>query len=524
MKQVYQTGEEETESVTTKEVKDIIKNLKNKAPEPDRIPVEKKLASRSNKMRLYSVHLEGGPSAEFPFAEVTEDKRRTTQESACDAQIRENDGTHSEVIQLHTIGNKKEDGEDSGRASRIIGRNVLNTLQAAKEKLERDVSVPEGVSVAIDELLDAVIRLHIRCKIYSMLNEVALKLLQTLDSQRNSLTGEEQRWPHWVLRRANFSTVQEFKPISFGIVDTIENIEVDTPLISVKDRPPTPVPSLTELVEAIFEDPMLTTEEEIMQDFIHEKTKIKKTLRKMAKHLYRAIIFMPDHILDANKRKFIRRQFSRSSQREDDLDEVVHRLTDAMLSHEDDELMNNEAMQFAIDFLFKDFMQQTYFPESKSREFSKSGREKSKSVTIFPPPDKDKREPRQSLVETVACRRTGRLDIPVSVSYPGNLKDTAMTDSKYCLLDPTKGNLKDTTVTDSRYCLLDPTKGNLKDTTMTDSKYCLLQPTKEQRIVKVSKSIITNFEDDLSDNSCSENTLDDDDGDSMNGVEAFENV
>nr|CAD7443006.1 unnamed protein product [Timema bartmani] len=338
----------------------------------------------------------------------------------------EDDEAHPEAIQLH-IGNKKEDGEDSGRVSGIIGRrdgckckqqklafntldyinflmelppvgfptplsvaDVLDILQAAKEKLERDVSVPEGVSVAIDELLDAVIRLHIRCKMCSMLNEVALKLLQTLDSERDSLTGEEHRWPHWIVRHAKSSTMQECKPLSFGVVDTIEKIEVDTPLTSVKDRPPTPVPSLTELVEAIFEDPVLTTEEEVMQDFIHERTKIKKTLRKMAKHLYRAIICMPDHILDANKRKFIKRQFSLSSQREDDLDEVVHRLTDAMLSHEDDELMNNEAMNFAIDFLFTDFMQQTYFPENKSREFSKSGREKSKSVTIFPPSHKEK--------------------------------------------------------------------------------------------------------------------------------------
>ncbi|CAG2056245.1 unnamed protein product, partial [Timema podura] len=249
---------------------------------------------------------------------------------------------------------------------------------------------PEEVSVAIDELLDAVIRLHIRCKMCSMLNEVALKLLQTLDSERDSLTGEEHRWPHWIVRHAKSSTKQECKPlrtpkiryslgesgqfqsqrssvgklksrITSGTGDIshtvsglgMKKVEISgsVPAFTKSGKPPKknhsqdtrpgsnhylPIivslvyweissldqdhaaikaPSLTELVEAIFEDPVLTTEEEVIQDFIHERTKIKKTLRKMAKHLYRAIICMPDHILDANKRKFIKRQFSLSSQR-----------------------------------------------------------------------------------------------------------------------------------------------------------------------------------------------------------------
>nr|CAD7587662.1 unnamed protein product [Timema genevievae] len=43
---------------------------------------EKKLASRSNKMRLATEHLEGEPSPAFPVTEVTEEKGWPTQEDA----------------------------------------------------------------------------------------------------------------------------------------------------------------------------------------------------------------------------------------------------------------------------------------------------------------------------------------------------------------------------------------------------------------------------------------------------------
>ncbi|XP_046661770.1 filamin A-interacting protein 1-like isoform X1 [Homalodisca vitripennis] len=172
----------------------------------------------------------------------------------------------------------------------------------AKARLERQENVPLPVSGAIKFLLEQSVVEWTAIQLTQTLETTAQKVLSAIDDIRLSPTTNENK--SLSLKKSSVSMFHKKQSITsektarisqvevIPVLKNVDELTVDVEqLRSTKDRPPTPMPSITTLTEVLFKEPNKEEfEEEDYSEFpFIEQKKLKITIGEVSNKIYRMI-------------------------------------------------------------------------------------------------------------------------------------------------------------------------------------------------------------------------------------------
>ncbi|XP_068083526.1 trichohyalin-like [Anabrus simplex] len=257
------------------------------------------------------------------------------------------------------------------------GNEPLVILSNTREKLEKEAGLPEEVTNVIDELLGRALKEHIRRTLHKLLSstinramELKTKpkeddkklrrrsgsLLTTKPTRSKSITISERQASQLLSERKRSVTsgdVKVTRGVSFGgaiaIDEAAEGITEGRVPSSVRERPPTPVPSLTSLAEAVFEEPEFL---EIVNTSEVEKEKLQKLIVNLSKILFSNVLEKTSR--DERKFRSFRSFRNAAVNLDKKLNDVVTRVTEKILKESDEEVLDSDEIQYAMDSLSRE--------------------------------------------------------------------------------------------------------------------------------------------------------------------------
>ncbi|XP_069697775.1 uncharacterized protein [Periplaneta americana] len=250
------------------------------------------------------------------------------------------------------------------------GVEDIYVLQGAKENLMRITEVPRPVNDVINILLENTITEYVEKKVAQILDNARSKgekdVTKLVEEQRSasvssSLLGRHLSSNKRIMRPASprplrirsrshsyesGSAVKLHRQVSFGTAKLLEEIQVESEdVLSIKDRPPTPVPSLTDLAKAVFSEPLHKDE---LLDLNKGKEDLNNKIQTLDKNLYsiakeqlvkslaakRKLLFSPSTVMSKKK--------------------VIKRITDIILSRQTGDIMDCEEIKDAVNYLVRE--------------------------------------------------------------------------------------------------------------------------------------------------------------------------
>ncbi|XP_063221641.1 uncharacterized protein LOC134530596 [Bacillus rossius redtenbacheri] len=252
-------------------------------------------------------------------------------------------------------------------------------LLEAKHRLERLRRAPEAVTSVIDELVDSTVLSFTVKQVTRMVEEVLERLTQRVSRAKESaVAGRTSQVLVDALRRRSIDGQQPTEEKSEKVTQTSqpecqkkEEISSD-PLIrfQVPHTPETkamaivdtsvaktPAPSVTQLVEAVFEEDL---PRQLPKVSFRHHTKLKEKLRTLASFLRDSIVQMPENKIRALKKKVVHKDYSASTTNDLCITKVSEELANAIMKYDLKQVMESKEIQNVIDCLLYKLMKVAY--------------------------------------------------------------------------------------------------------------------------------------------------------------------
>ncbi|XP_045781295.1 uncharacterized protein LOC123878213 [Maniola jurtina] len=180
--------------------------------------------------------------------------------------------------------------------------DALMTLGQARTRMDIETILPSAPVKLLDEILESAIREFARRRVHLLLRGIqrmvrsraAVVFFENIRPAPKKRASKQPRWVHQVaseLSRQIGGTGGRSGSIAFGEVENIPPITIsEFAMKSVKDRPPTPVPSKTKLAEVTFIDRLEDLPDPIAHaSYLPERKKLLEMVNAAARQISRIV-------------------------------------------------------------------------------------------------------------------------------------------------------------------------------------------------------------------------------------------
>ncbi|KAJ0182331.1 hypothetical protein K1T71_001700 [Dendrolimus kikuchii] len=177
--------------------------------------------------------------------------------------------------------------------------DALMTLGQARTRMDMETVLPSAPIKLLDEMLETAVVEFARRRVHTLLRDVeqmvrskaAIVFFQDYRPLPPKKRGTKSRWSVQVTAELARQYIDGGKPIAFGeIVNIPAETTAEIEMKSVKNRPPTPVPSMTKLAEVTFSDRVEDLPDPVaVASFLPERRKLLEMVNAAAKLLSRSV-------------------------------------------------------------------------------------------------------------------------------------------------------------------------------------------------------------------------------------------